>query len=107
MCDIAWYNKFLTLNPDAQRRRDAIVKFAETQGEQARLYLRRMFPRFWFEVDFIAPGTIGPTLRLSEIDERRILGGMFDALSSQVAPSKVFDRGTPETAKIPQGTQHV
>lgn len=107
MCDIAWYTEFLRLNPDAQRRRDAIVKYAEGQSDQVKTYLRRMFPRFWFEVDFIPPGQIGPKLALTVDDEHRILGDMSDAVRPSLPASAVFSRASAVSPAVPKGVHHV
>lgn len=85
MCDVAWYNELMGRNPILRRHRDAIVRWAEAQPDPTKTYIRRLFPRFWFEVDTLAPGTIGSSLRLTPQAEDAILTQMWDAVLKAVS----------------------
>lgn len=47
MCDIAWFEDFLALNPQEARRRDTIVAYAESQSGAVREFIQLLFPRYW------------------------------------------------------------
>lgn len=76
MCDVAWYKAFLDLNPREKKRRDLVVDYAEVQGGVVVEYLRRIFPRYWFDPDALPPGTAGLSLGLTPDDENRIIADM-------------------------------
>jgi len=51
MCDTAWFDLYLDLNPKDRKRRDLIVKHATAKGGDTEAFLRHTFPRYWGMVE--------------------------------------------------------
>lgn len=91
MCDAAWYEEFLELNPRERKRRDLVVDHAEAQGDVVTEYFRRLFPRCWFDPDAIPPGTAGSSLGLTPGDEDRLIVEMSKIVLPAFRASPEYD----------------
>lgn len=105
MCDIAWYNEFIGLNPMERKRRDVVVAYAEGQGGVAEQYLRRVFPRYWLKVESTDFEEIGRSLGLTAAQETDIL----EDLAKAVVPAmrQAFPDGDSGSVRFPETVGHL
>lgn len=92
MCDVAWYNEFLGLNPLERKRRDLVVAYAEKQGGVVQEYVKALFPRYWQKVGSSAPGAEGDALSLSVDQQVRILVDMSASVLPGLRSVAGFDQ---------------
>ncbi len=105
MCDVAWYNEYLGLNPMQRMRRDLIVGYAENHGGTIERYLREVYPRYWQRVDWRDRfDQIGEDLHLTPADEARILADMARAVVPTLRDS--FPEGA-TTPRLPASVGHL
>lgn len=112
MCDVAWYNEFLALNPSERKKRDLIVQYAELRGGAVESYFRRVFARYWLMVESVPPGTEGDSLGFTAAQQARLLADMAKAVVPALRQSSGFAATSSSTSgdsalKYPQSVAHL
>lgn len=102
MCDVAWYNEFLGLNPDERRKRDLIVQFAESRGGDVERYFREIYPRYWMMVESKEPGTEGDALGLTPAQQARLIADMSKVVLPALRSARA-SAATESAASSPSG----
>lgn len=106
MCEMAWWEDFVALNPAERARAQLVVAFAERVGGEAEAYLRALFPRYWGRVEDFPVAAAEAQLGITAQRQTEILAQLAHELVSHPTPPR--GTGSPgEGPSFPASVRHL